>query len=142
MKNNNRNLHEPDQNTLIYAVMHGKDSSARCAVLEKIVNIETIMGDLLDDKDPNVRLVLTEKIGIGEKDLLKRIALCDESKYVRCAAVRKIKDIETLIAIALNDQEEDVRNAAADQYGHMERSDRSRAAERISDTHALIYIAS
>lgn len=136
-----KNLPGADQNTLIYAVLHGKDSIARCDALKKIVNVESFIYDLLDDPDPNVRLTLTEKIGTGEKDLLKKIALCDEDKYVRCAAVRKIKEAETLITIALNDKEEDVRNTAGEQYGHLGRNERSGAAERICDTSALIYIA-
>ena len=136
-----KDLPGADQNTLIYAVLHGKDSTARCAALEKIVNVESFIDDLLDDPDPNVRLTLTEKIGTGEKDLLKKIALCDEDKYVRCAAVRKIKEAETLITIALNDKEEDVRNTAGEQYRHLGRNERSGAAERICDTSALIYIA-
>ena len=142
MKNTQKkNLPDVDENTLIYAVLHGKDTIARCAALKKIINVETIIDVLLHDGDSNIRLALIETIGPGEKDTLTRIALYDEDKYVRCAALMKISDIEILIEIALHDKDEEVRNTAAEQYEHTERYARSKAVERICDVKALIYIA-
>ena len=135
-----KNMPNVDENTLIYAVLHGKDTAARCAALKKIENVETIADDLLQDEDPNIRFAILEKIGPGEKNTLTRIALYDEDKHVRCAALMKIKDIEILIRIALHDKDEDVRNIAAERYEHSERYDRSKAVERICNVKALIYI--
>jgi len=67
MKNKQKkNLSKVDEKTLIYAVLHGKDTIARCAALKKIVNVETIFRICSDNAvfgQPEVGLGITPGFG-------------------------------------------------------------------------------
>lgn len=84
--------------------------------LEFTMSLLDVFKPKWQNSDPEKRIEAIDELGPQNQDTLENIALRDEDKDVRTAAIKKLAIVDTLLKISKNDAEASVRRLAETRY--------------------------
>ena len=103
-----------DENTLKWIAKDAQDKRYRNASVEKINDSKVLYELVFEAKDSSIRKVCVDKDSFVSEDMLQKVAIEDKDESVKMAAVRKIKNEDNLVDIALNEDNAKIRSIIFD----------------------------